>query len=573
MKTLVLCIVIHLATAHEITVQTNSSTIVGSVKSSYNGDTYFSYTGIPYAKPPIGPLRFQNPQYPDSQKIIIATKEPPLCIQRNYFFHNNPEIEGKEDCLYLNVFTPKVCQESLNDTADCHVMIYIHWGGYFAGGSTTNYLGPDYFMDRKVVLVTFNYRLGPFGFLSTLDDESPGNFGLKDQVMALKWVRRNIRHFGGHRKKITIFGSSVGGGCVHQHLLSESSRGLFHRAISQSGNGLAPWALPVNSIQKKISVYQAQFVGCGNFSNSKEMIECLKSVPAEEIMNSQDYFKQFHNNPLIIYGPVIENKTDRNQNPFLTKSPWDYLLNGEIQKVPWITGLVRDEGLLGILSLVIPEETRKHLIRDFENLLSNIILVFPISTTDTHALFKNISEYYFKTEEQINLEDPQSLQGLVNVFSDRGFLYPLSQALKIHIMKGHNSIYLYSFEYKGSHTYGNLFAHTEGKIDKSWGICHLDDLLYLFKSPGLVNVTFTSNDKLLRENLLNIWTDFSSGHNGFIKVQNQIWKPVKSVNEINFLNITGSSNFGLNFQINKGFFEDRTNFWSNLSIYENNYMK
>lgn len=123
-------------------------------------------------------------------------------------------------------------------------MVFIHWGAFVAGRSTAGYLGPEYFMDKDVVLVTFNYRLGPFGthyiieitllyytyyvipgFLSTIDDEAPGNYGLKDQVAVLKWVQRNIRNFGGDKNNVTLFGQSAGGGSVHYHLLSSASNG------------------------------------------------------------------------------------------------------------------------------------------------------------------------------------------------------------------------------------------------------------------------------------------------------------------------------------------------------------
>jgi carboxylesterase type B len=104
-------------------------------------------------------------------------------------------------------------------------MVFIHWGGFLAGRGTSDYFGPEYIMDKDVILVTFNYRLGVFGFFTTLDDFAPGNYGLKDQVMALKFVQETIECFGGDKNRVTIFGQSAGGGSVSLHLVSPLSRG------------------------------------------------------------------------------------------------------------------------------------------------------------------------------------------------------------------------------------------------------------------------------------------------------------------------------------------------------------
>lgn len=169
-------------------------------------------------------------------------------------------------------------------------MVFIHWGGFFAGYGTSDYLGPDYFMDEPVILVTFNYRLGVLGFLSTSDDVAPGNFGLKDQVAALKWVRNNIENFGGDKNKVTIFGQSAGAASVHYHMLSPSSKGLFQQAISQSGSALALWAKPLQLESLIFAKHQALFLDCDP-TNSTVIVDCLRSKSVEDLLNSGDKFK------------------------------------------------------------------------------------------------------------------------------------------------------------------------------------------------------------------------------------------------------------------------------------------
>lgn len=171
-------------------------------------------------------------------------------------------------------------------------MVFIHWGGFFAGRGSSDIIGPEYFMDQDVILVSFNYRLGVFGFFSTLDDNAPGNFGMKDQVMALKFVNENIECFGGDKSRVTIFGQSAGSGSVSLHLISPYSRGLFQQAISQSGVALDLWARPLNLIQPNISAALAVFTNCTeHIGNNKNLVDCLRQVDATQLAQTADNFK------------------------------------------------------------------------------------------------------------------------------------------------------------------------------------------------------------------------------------------------------------------------------------------
>lgn len=122
--------------------------------------------------------------------------------------------------------------------------VWIHGGGFVAGSSSTELYGPEFIVEKEVIMVSMNYRLGIFGFLSLKDPKLgiPGNAGLKDQAMALKWIKENISFFGGDPKNITIFGESAGGASVHFQMISPMSKGLFCKAVSLSGTALCPWA-------------------------------------------------------------------------------------------------------------------------------------------------------------------------------------------------------------------------------------------------------------------------------------------------------------------------------------------
>ncbi|CAA9998704.1 unnamed protein product [Nesidiocoris tenuis] len=201
----------------------------GVVSRSYAGREFNAYLGIPFAKPPIGSLRFQDPVPLEPWSgTLDASKPGNMCLQM--------QDEGNEDCLYLNIYTPKI---DSTDGKGLDVLVAIHGGGFQNGFSHMQ--EPDYLMDRDdLILVTFNYRLGILGFLSLGDEYLPGNYGLKDQVLALRWIKENIGSFGGDANKITLLGCSAGGASVHYHVLSPLSKGPV---VEKAGNSKEPFIL------------------------------------------------------------------------------------------------------------------------------------------------------------------------------------------------------------------------------------------------------------------------------------------------------------------------------------------
>ncbi|VEN50980.1 unnamed protein product [Callosobruchus maculatus] len=192
--------------------------VEGEWRTSFDGRRYAAFEGIPYAKPPIGDLRFAEPQpiepWIDTWNATRIYKCPQI---------DNGQVIGEEDCLYLNVYVPETKQSKLLD-----VVVHIH-GGAYAAGYSVEYIGDKYVMDRDLILVAFNYRLAALGFLSLEDVELPGSNGLRDQTLALKWVQDNIGSFNGNPGSVTLTGFSAGAASVHLHYLSSYSRGLFHR--------------------------------------------------------------------------------------------------------------------------------------------------------------------------------------------------------------------------------------------------------------------------------------------------------------------------------------------------------
>ncbi|NWI64732.1 SASB hydrolase, partial [Todus mexicanus] len=202
------------------------------------------FLGLPFAKPPVGALRFSEPQPPEPWTgVRDATSYPPMCLQdkeQGQFFSdaitNRKEkvpLQVSEDCLYLNVYTPV----SREKEEKLPVFVWIHGGGLFFGAAST-YDGSALAAFDNVVVVAIQYRLGIVGYLSTGDKHAPGNWGYLDQVAALQWIQKNIIHFGGNPSSVTIAGESAGGISVSALILSPLAKGLFHKAISESGTAI-----------------------------------------------------------------------------------------------------------------------------------------------------------------------------------------------------------------------------------------------------------------------------------------------------------------------------------------------
>lgn len=180
------------------------------------------------------------------------------------------------------------------------------------------------------------------GFLSTNDDAAPGNFGLKDQNLALKWIKENIENFGGNPNSITIFGASAGGASAQMHMMSPLSRGLFNRAICMSGLATAPFNEPTKD-PLSLAKRQAEVVGIDNIEglSTRELIQKLRAVNASLLIDSIDALKFWSIDPLVLYRPTIERNLT---GAFMTRHPTELWESGDFEQVPWMTGVTSNDG-------------------------------------------------------------------------------------------------------------------------------------------------------------------------------------------------------------------------------------
>ncbi|XP_046451699.1 venom carboxylesterase-6-like [Daphnia pulex] len=468
----------------------------GSKMISSSRRSFFAFRGIPYAKSPVGELRFKDPVPVDPWfgNILDASREESPCIQYNGMLQ---KFMGVEDCLTLNIYTHNLVSDDPRP-----VMVYIHPGSFFFGsaGATTDLAGPGYFLDRNIVLVTVQYRLGSFGFLSTEDSEAPGNYGLLDQTMALKWVREHIRSFDGNPNSVTLFGSSAGGVSVHYHLLSPHSKGLFHRAISQSGTSLNSWA-----IKKSVGQYTrklANYLNCPQ-SNSNELLACLREKPARQVVQFQKKIEIMQVFP-VGFGPRVDVERE---SPFLPAKPRILMESKQINSVPVIIGTNRNEG--GSMIRRLLSRNGRLLNKFVENPVKYFSYMTGMESDDDHRDRQNLKILNEILTRYYSIGDPRQphqLNELGDLFTDYMFHQDIDHSAQLLSKYSEQPIYYYFYNHS-LHISINRFMGISTEVDLGSG--HASELLLMFSNVFFPRL-HSLKDLKVSNMLLDLWTSFAS---------------------------------------------------------------
>ncbi|XP_011200446.2 juvenile hormone esterase [Bactrocera dorsalis] len=535
--------------------------LVGRHRTSHSGRHMRAFMGVPYALPPVGELRFKPPVPYGAwagEKHVI--KDSPICMQRDPY-RRDMEIEGSEDCLYLNVYTP----EEHNQTSALPVMIYFHGGGFQCGSGVSSFYGPDFLLDRDVILVIGNYRVGPLGFLSTETLDCPGNFGLKDQVEILRWVQTNIEAFGGDPQSVTIFGNSAGGASVTYHMLSNSSKGLFHKAIIQSGTYYNPWAQPqYKGISAKRTRQAAQLVGCDDQAKWPKLLSCMREASAEKVVATVYQLFEWDFDPMVPYQPVLE---PPHEGAFLTISPREVEIPHGFS-LPIMIGATSEEGLLKTAPLLnVPG-----LLDDYKQ---NFDWILPIQLQyDHHApevreeMMRKILEFYFKEGHNY---DKYNHQNITDLISDGWFIAGIDEYLRQRVVAEKSvkmpPFYVYLFEHRSPASFSELF---KGGREDYYGACHAEELQYLFPiaSELFVSASPTKSDRDLREAMLDMWVNFAKeGNPTPANSKLTHWDPTTGY-PVNYARLGHKTpeEFTI-LQMERNIYADRVEFWHKLKAH------
>lgn len=414
-------------------------------------DGVLAFKGIPFAAPPIGPLRWRPPTPPAHWSgVRNADTFSPICMQPGAYPDDAPPEPMSEDCLTLNIWRPAgASSERLP------VMVWIYGGGLLNGTASTPLYAGDALARRGVIVVTFNYRLGAFGFLAhpELTRESArgvsGNYGLLDQLAALNWVQRNIATFGGDPGNVTVFGQSSGAISISALMASPLARGLFQRAIGQSGGLFEPLDVaPEFRLEgaEQVGLAFASRLGASNLS-------ALRAAPASEIVA-----QRFNPQP-IIDGYVLR------------ETPYDALAHGRANDVDLLVGSNAEEGLYFKSGRSVDASNLSDVLKqDFPGFI--VSLIGPRAPAD----------------------DSAARAAFVAFESDMRFGWNMRAWARLHAAAARRKTYYYRF------------AHIPAGQE---GASHGAEMPYVFDHLKLSNVNWSDSDRGLAQVMAAYWTNFA----------------------------------------------------------------
>lgn len=538
-----------------VIVKVKQGLVAGGVETLPNGKIINKFLGIPFAMPPVGKRRFKDPEpIKPWDGVWNATDVKGHLYKCLQFFHapGGPyKTRGHEDCLYLNIWTPKVPQPGDSGKL-LDVIVYIH-GGAFMFGTGSLYEAHGLLENHDIVIVTINYRLGPLGFLSTGDNVVPGNMGLKDQTEALRWIASNIYRFGGSPQSITIAGMSAGGASVHFQMMAPSARGLFHKAISMSGTGLCPWTIAENLPEKTKTI--AHHLGCP-VNDSLNMVECLRKRPASFIVDASRLYQPFMYNPFSPWAPTVDSFA---KNPVLADYPANLIRQGKIVDVPWLESVTTDEGLYPGAEFLVSAEAMNAIDTNWTDLAPHILdFQWTVPESLQAKTAEEIRTKYMGDKPFIK----SNFQPFIKIISDRMFIVDAERAARLQAEVTESPIYFYDFNFRGTNSLTNHYGRTK----ENFGVSHADDTQYLMKRWGsAAEEKVSENEIKMIDFLSTLWTTFAK--TGKTHLQN--WKPVTS-SSFNYLKINSADDLKM---IENAPEIGSRSFWDSLPFDEKNIWK
>ena len=398
----------------------------GALESSAGGAEYHSFYGLPYALPPTGHRRFMRPEPVVSWggevggDIVECAQED--SGREEIFRVGGSALRGQEDCLVANIYTPARLHPA-PASPSLAVLVFVHGGGYFAGSASPGVYGPEYIMDYGVILVTLNYRLGPFGFLSLGDDAVPGNQGLWDLVLGLEFVRKNIKYFGGDRDRVTLVGHSAGAMAAQFLLLRPRVSGLFRAAILQSGPVLSAYSCGDHHPAHYARSLGAA-LGCTE-ARSAALVACLQAAAPAQLLEAAAQLREFDFLPEP-FKPVVDSWMGAAAVvPAALHEVW---AQETVPRLPLLLGGTSEEGVLQLLHFLRDPALYARVNEDPARLLPALLLgVDPAAAAEDEgeaATAAVLRDSYLPGSGALA---PGAHEEMVKLFTDVHFLSPLEQ--------------------------------------------------------------------------------------------------------------------------------------------------
>lgn len=435
------------------------------------------FQGIPYAKPPVGNLRFNKPQAPEPwQGVYDATRAKDSCVQPTFPGIFDIPTALSEDCLYLNVWTPLASARQ-----GLPVLVWLH-GGMFKVGSAyeARYNGSALAALNDVVVVSCNFRQFILGFLDLNHTTTPGNLALWDQLAVLQWVQRNIRSFGGDPGRVTVFGESSGAMLLHGHVLSPHSRGLFHRVFLMSGamstdscmNSASESIAAVNSISKA--------VGCVSYDGATdpdEVLDCLRNKPAQDLCAVK----------AVTLRPTFENE-------FIPCRPSLAMEEGYFDPYDAMISVTANEGAY-TFNILSDKEALKDDLNSYEWERLRVSLQSLIGVFFSGRVFSVAMDYM----KNVHIEDKVALRKIVaDMLGNQLFYCP-------------TRLFAEKYSAMGNNVYATVFGHRSAKsrLPEWFGATHLEEVQFVFGIPFLNQANYTDKDREFSADAMKMLASFA----------------------------------------------------------------
>ena len=420
-----------------------------------------AFLGMPFAAPPLEDLRWKAPEPPARWKgVRDATSYGARCMQGSGTFPDMvfQDRGESEDCLYLNVFTPADAKPA----SKLPVMFWIHGGGYKGGSGSEPRHDGDFLPTKGVVLVTINYRLGVFGFLAAADlaqeARAAGNYGLLDVVAALEWVKADIAHFGGDPGNVTIFGESAGSEAVSTLMAAKPARGLFQKAIGESGSAYDTGNLGPAPLADREKRDQLWVDSLGVTSPAE-----LRALQADKILAAATA------KGVPDFSPVIDGR-------LLTEPATETYAAGRQAHVPLLAGWNKDEGSFVVSAGMTATQWKETAVKLFGDRSAEFLSLYP------------------------GTNDEQALRSAIDYHGDTFIAFATWKWIEAQVKTGDAPVYRYHFE----------LAAPPSKFHPGWFAFHSDDIEYVFGTLDTrPEATWRPEDRKLSEQVMDYWTNFA----------------------------------------------------------------
>ncbi|KAK3699984.1 hypothetical protein RRG08_012189, partial [Elysia crispata] len=498
-----------------------------------NGKRVHAFYGIPYAAPPVGDLRFKPPIQMDPwDGVWDATRLPNSCHQTfDTYFGNfsgstmwNANTQLSEDCLYLNVWSPRTNPPYRNKD----VIVWIYGGGFYSGSSTLDiYMANILAAENDVIVVSMQYRVGALGFLALESSDALGNAGLWDQRMALEWVSRNIHHFGGNVHSVTLMGESAGAVSVGLFLVCDLCRGYFHKAILQSGAPQAEWGAVSKEEMWTRSNRLVNEMNCAG-NDPAATLSCLRSKNASDFpifeFKSTLGFIQF---PFV---PIVD-------GVFIRQDPEEMLRRGDFKKVPILLGSNSNEATFFLIYAGTAFKKEPESPIDLEVYVrymeERIFKYYPRYPYHLNQFGKNAITFQYRNWLK-PLDQTELRRSLDKAASDYFFVCKVNRLANAYAHQGVN-VWYYWFDHRWS----------SNPWPEWMGVLHADEIWFTFGHPFNSSHVFTEQEKDLSRRMMTYWTNFAKSgdpNRGSPEAQTTLneW-PIYDDLEKKFINLSAAS--------------------------------